>query len=314
MAHSSAAPGGPRVAYLITSHTLPAQVLRLASVLRAGSPAASIVVHHDDRSSRVDLGGLDALGARRVEPPSAVTWGEASQLEMLLRCLAWVHEHADFDWLVLLSGQDYPIRPVAEIEQSLAASEFDALIESRPCERPAFGAHVDEFAGRYHFRWRRMRTRTIASLARAAANRTPLLLAREMPSGTWLGVPALRSPFGPQLACRYGPDWFTLSRVAVEVVNRFLRSRPDVLNYYRRTLHPTESFVHTALASDSSLRLSGDSRRYSAWDAPGMTGPRVLGLGDLDALLASGGDFARKFDETIDRAVLDEIDRRVHSR
>jgi hypothetical protein len=30
-------------------------------------------------------------------------------------------------------------------------------------------------------------------------------------------------------------------------------------------------------------------------------------------MLASGGDFARKFDETVDRVVLDEIDRRVHS-
>jgi hypothetical protein len=35
----------------------------------------------------------------------------------------------------------------------------------------------------------------------------------------------------------------------------------------------------------------------------------VLSLADLDQALASGGDFARKFEDT---AVLDEIDRRVH--
>ena len=38
-----------RVAYLITSYTLPKQVLRLARTLRRGSPEALIVLHHDDR-------------------------------------------------------------------------------------------------------------------------------------------------------------------------------------------------------------------------------------------------------------------------
>lgn len=32
-----------------------------------------------------------------------------------------------------------------------------------------------------------------------------------------------------------------------------------------------------------------------------------------ERIVDSGGDFARKFDETVDRAVLDEIDRRVRA-
>jgi hypothetical protein len=313
MRYSSRVPDRPRVAYLITSHTLPDQVLRLASVLRRGSPHAWLAIHHDDRRCTLDRAALDALGVRRVEPPCAVAWGQASQLTMVLRCLAWVREHADFDWLVLISGQDYPIRPLAEIEHSLAAAEFDALIETQPCERPAFAAPVDEFASRYHFRWRRTRSGAVAALARAAGRRGPLVRTRAMPSGTWVGLRALRSPFGSELVCHRGPDWFTLSLAAARAIDRFVRGRPDVLHHYRRTLHPTESFVHTVLANDASLRLSGDNRRYSVWDAPHITGPRVLRLEDLDPMLASGGDFARKFDQTVDRTVLDEIDRRIHS-
>lgn len=310
---SPGAPDRPRVAYLITSHTLPDQVLRLASVLRRGSPDAWIAIHHDDRSCSLDGAALDALGVRRVEPPSAVAWGEASQLEMVLRCLSWVLERADFDWLVLLSGQDYPIRPVGEIEQSLPSTEFDALIAMQPCERPAMGAPIDEFAARYHFRWRRTRSRAAAALARAAARRGSFVRTRAMPNGAWVGLRALRSPFGSDLVCHRGPDWFTLSLAAVRAIDRFVRGRSDVLHYCGRTLHPTESFVHTVLANDASLRLSGDNRRYSVWDAPHMTGPRVLRLEDLDPMLASGGDFARKFDQRVDRTVLDEIDRRIHS-
>jgi Core-2/I-Branching enzyme len=133
-----------------------------------------------------------------------------------------------------------------------------------------------------------------------------------MPSGTWIRVPALRSPFGPDLVCHRGSDWFTLSRRAVEVVDRVARERPDLLRHYRRTLIPTEAFVQTVLANRSSLRLDGDIRRFTLWDAA-SPGPRIPRMGDLERIVDSGGDFARKFDETVDGAVLDEIDRRVHT-
>lgn len=306
-------PDRPRVAYLITSYKLPDQVLRLASILRKGSPDAWIVVHHDDRSCSLDPVGLQPLGVRLIKPPSAVAWGEFSQLAMVLRCLTWLLTHADFDWLALISGQDYPVRPVADIERSLDVADLDAFIGTDRCERPAFRRTIDQFAIRYHYRWRRIPFTVPAPLVRAAAKGRPFLSSRVLPTGTWLGIPALHSPFGSELICHCGPDWFTLSRTAVEAVDRFVRARPGVLDFYRRTLIPTESFVHTVLANDSSLRLSSDDRRYRVFDANHRTGPRVLRSQDLQSILASGADFARKFDETIDGAVLDEIDRRVHS-
>jgi hypothetical protein len=302
-----------RVAYLITSYALPDQVLRLSSTLRRGSPSAWIVVHHDDRRCSLDGTELNALGIDRVEPPSTVAWGEISQLEMILRCLRSLLERADFDWLVMLSGQDYPIRPVAEIEQSLAIADVDAFIETRSCERPAFGAAIDEFAGRYHFRWRRMPFQLAPSVVAAANRAGQMVRMRTMPSGTWVGLRALRTPFGSELTCHRGSDWFTLSRASVEAVERFLNRRDDVLRYYRRTLIPTESLVQTILANEGSLRLSGDIRRYLAFDRSRLAGPRVLTIEDLGPILASGSDFARKFDQTVDRTVLDEIDRRVHA-
>src|SRR5947209_2198936 len=214
-----------RTAYLITSHQLPHQVLRLVSTLRRGNSEAAIVVHHDDRLCRLDSDVLDALEARRVEPPSRVGWGEVSHLKTVLRCLRWTLESVDFDWVVLLSGQDYPIRPVSAIEQSLGEAQVDAFIETRRCDHPSLWAPIDEFALRYHYRWRRVPRPLAAPLVRAAARAGPLLRARTMPSGQWIGVPALRSPFGSELVCHRGSDWFTLSRRAVEALERFVRAR-----------------------------------------------------------------------------------------
>ncbi len=46
---------------------------------------------------------------------------------------------------------------------------------------------------------------------------------------------------------------------------------------------------------------------YISWDA--VPGPKILGMEDLDAMLASGKAFARKFDVDVDAAVLDRLDR-----
>jgi hypothetical protein len=302
----------PRVAYVITSYTLPNQALRLASLLRRGSPGASIVVHHDDRWCSLDRAAMGALGVRLMDPPCHVAWGDASQLTMVLRCLEWLRAHTDFEWVVLLSGQDYPIRPVAAIEQSLAEADVAAFIETLPVDRPPLRRTIDDFSGRYHYQWWRVPDR-IARVGPLAQKARPLARARELPNGMWVGVPALRSPFGPDLACHHGSDWFTLSRGAVEAVHRFLQERPAVLRYFRRTLIPTESLVQTVLANDDSLRLSGDNRRYLVFGGEDKPRPRVLRMEDLDALLDSRADFARKFDESLDAAVLDELDRRVHS-
>jgi hypothetical protein len=301
-----------RVAYLITSYKLPQQTRRLASVLRKASPESTVVVHHDSRRCTVDRTGLAELGVELVEPPHAVEWGEFSQLDMVLRCLRWVLTNSDFAWLVLLSGQDYPVRPIAEIEQWLRDADADAFIETARCDPPALRGRIDEFTSRYHYRWRPLPAKMATPVARIAARGGPFVRSRRMSERAWIGVRALASPFGPELVCHRGLDWFTLSRAAVEAVNRFVDVRPEVLGFYRRTPIPTESFVHTVLANDTRLRLSSDHRRWVAFDAEHRSRPRVLRMTDLESMLASGAHFARKFDETVDRAVLDEIDNRVH--
>lgn len=303
----------PAIAYLITSHTLPRQMLRLASVLRAGSPDSEIVIHHDTRTSQVDRAAVRALGAHLLEPSSSVDWGRMSHLTLMFRCFSWLLEHTQSEWMVLLSGQDYPVRPVADIERRLAAAGVHALIETQPCPRPRARDPVDEFALRYHFQWRRVPRWASGRVVQTAANRTARFRVRSMPrSGSWLGTRAARSPFDGTFVCHRGADWFSLSRRAVSAVDQFRLAHPQIVAYYRRTLIPTESFVQTVLANDRSLRLSGDHGRYTIWDRPHMTGPRVLRTPDLDMLLRSGMDFARKFDETVDSAVLDELDRSVH--
>ncbi len=292
-----------RVAFLVTSYVAPEQVLRLARTLRAGSAEAALVLHHDPRRGGVDEAALAALGVVRVVPPSLPAWGEGSQLAMVLRGLRTVAERTDAEWVVLLSGQDYPIRPVAEIERRLAVAGVDAFLAARPVAPPGRGERrVAEFAQRYHYRWRPAR-RVPWWLLRRAGRLRPLVQVREMPSGPWVGV--RRSP---ALPVHQGGDWFTLNARGLRAV---LDAPEGLRGHFARTLIPTEGFVHTVLANAPGIVLDPDARRFTRWDDQAWR-PRVLGLADLPAMLASGADVARKFDPAIDRAVLDAIDREVH--
>jgi hypothetical protein len=269
------------VAYLILSYTHPELVRRLVERLRGGL----VAVHHDER--RCALGEVDAL---RI-PPTPIEWGHGSQLAAVLRCLRVLREH-EWDWVVLLSGQDYPVRPVADIEAGLLAAPVDAFLRFAPVPpRRLRRGGVDEFARRYAYRWR--------PGPRALSRLDPLVQVRELPSGTYAGFPAT-----PPLPVFHGSDWFSLSRRAVDTV---LAAPDAVVDHFLHTIVPTEAFVHTVLAN-SPLRLANAHRRYAAFASPTAPSPRVLGLEDLDAVLASGADFARKF---ADVRVLDAIDRRI---
>jgi hypothetical protein len=277
-------------AYLVLSHRYPEQVLRLLRTLRAGSPDAVLLSHHDNPAP-LDLAGL------RVEsvPARPVVWGWASQLDMYLRCFRFALERVAFDWLFVLSGQDYPLRPLESIERDLRG---DGYVEGIPVAPPSRDGG-DEFARRYFYRYRPIREPGQLG-RRAIAAARPLLALRDMPWGVLLG----RRVGAPELPVRRGADWLTLSRRAVEVV---ARERPALLAHFRRTIIPTEAYPHSVLYAEPGLVLSGDTRRFTSW-SPGAAHPDTLGLGDLDRVLASGADFARKFE---DPRVLDELDRRI---
>jgi hypothetical protein len=310
---SADAAASPRVAYVIMSHANPPQVLRLAQRLRVGSPAATVLIHHDDRHSRLDDAALEALGGvQQVRPATRVRWGWASQLDAVLRCLERLVADVGFDWMVMLSGQDYPIRPLADIERDLAAGPYDGYVEGMKVARPGWTrGPIDQFTARYFYRYRPIRNPG-RLLRRAVTTARPLLVLRDMPWGIVLGR-RCRAPFSPSLPCRRGSDWFSLSRRAVEAVVRAARSRPELVRHYRGTILPTESFPQTVLYAEPGLRLSGDFRRFTSWPR-GELHPRVLRLADLEEILASGADFARKFDMTVDSRVMDELDRAVETR
>jgi hypothetical protein len=306
--------------YLIQSHTNQEQVLRLVSVLKASSPAAQVLVVHDARRARLDPAPFLTLeGVDILQREERVDRASLSLLEPLFAGLEVVLAERggrvrwDFDWLAYLSGQDYPTRPLAEIERTFETAGYDGFL-----------SYWDIHEGPPGNPWRRRQgpTRYLAQYRRLPGwARVPLkavhFLERISPVrvhlhyGEHLGWKPRRNPFGEGFRCYGGRQWWTLSRACVEYLWGSLSSRHDVVEWFRRTLVPDEALVQTLLVNSGRFKLFPDNRRYVDFSGSPDGHPRILGRGDFAALTAGHYDFARKFDPARDPEILDLLDAKV---
>ena len=298
------------IAFLVVSHRNPGQVLRLVRVLREGRET-HVLVHHDQRRHPLDETALSQAGGRLADYGLPVEWGNLAYTQMLLRALSELTERVDPDWIAVISGQDYPLRPLPEFERHLAESPHQALLgdpweldmssEPDPPQR--------EFYLRYRYRHYSPPRPVAAVVARALGGRAYL---REMPAGlgSFLGVRPPRHPFGPGLRCHVSSDWLILERRAVRAVLSFARTRAREMRHYRRTIIPSESLFATVVANDPSLSV-GPAPRLLGFEE-GSPHPRTFRSKDVPELLSSGMHFARKFDEEVDARALDLLDEARH--
>ena len=328
-APAEVAPAPPRhvglakVAYFIASHVNPDQVARLVRACRSsGNLNARVLVHHDYKVSHLDAAAVERLGNVDVLQDTAkVDWGGFTQCLMIRRSMQWLLDNRDVDWVVYLSGQDYPIKPPAQVERELATTEYDGFLDAKPadqCKWPqAFGRyhyryfHVPKFPGLHRVR-RYLRKRTKAQVK--AGNLTPRIVVPPLKHGaTKVGIRPLRSPFNEQFGCFYGSSWWTLSRRAIQSMCRTMDGRPDLVAHYRRILWaPNESFFLTLLMNDPSLNLCTTSnKRLICWTHPETGHPDTLTIKDWDKILASDAHFARKVDQRVDAKLLDLLDRHI---
>lgn len=66
--------------------------------------------------------------------------------------MQWALENISFDWFVILTGQTYPLRRLADFENGIAKSEFDAYVYHFDAYDEAIWPN-DEAVKRYHFQY-----------------------------------------------------------------------------------------------------------------------------------------------------------------
>jgi hypothetical protein len=301
-----------RVAYFVQSHRQPEQVFRLLTRLREGSPQAVLLVGHCPTAAALDGGRLRALGALDFRHRHSGRRGYWSLLEPYFTAVELLAGRGEaYDWLVYLSGADYPLQPLARSEAELAASAYDGYMTWSPISEPFEDGRRRQGTVRYGYRYRDYpRARPLLRVVRKLNGVQPWFQVH-LTYGPRLGVRRRRVPALAGRTVYRGSQWTTLRRDCAERVLAVTRDEPELLRYFESTVCPDEAFVQTVLLADRSLRFCNDNRRWIARIIGRDGHPDTLRLADGPALADSGRHFGRKVDPEVDAALLDYLDARL---
>ena len=302
-----------KIVYLIASHNNPSQLLRLVKTIKTESPDAQVLIHHDYSSCYLDSSTFKQLNDVHIlENYVSVKWGEFSMVQMELRCIDWLIDNSiEFDWLIFLSGQDYPIKPLAEIEEFLNKTEYDGFVEyylAKPSQKIQTNPRA-KFWRRCFYQYYKISSapnlKVAHAIGRIINKRQPFVNLQTHKSGVYLGIRSFLTPFDSKFLAYTGSQWHTLSYRCIRYIHDFVDANPAFVKYYQKTLIPDEYFFQTILINNPQINIFNDNKRYIAWD---KNCPTILSDQDFDGLIASNQHFARKFDSNVDIQILERLD------
>ncbi|MGI5167254.1 beta-1,6-N-acetylglucosaminyltransferase [Spirillospora sp. CA-253888] len=275
---------GP-VAVIVLSHRGPEQVSRLVDRLTRGTDTVA-VVHHDPAGEPLALKPSSQVAL--VPDPVSPKWGRLSLVEAQWRSLRWVKDNVpDFSWVLLVSGQDYPIRSMGAIERELAASPHDAYLRHFKIGDPAEDVIPWQALTRHRYLYKRRLPFTHRSV----------------------GLPVQRRhPYRKGVDLYVGDMWFNLSATAVHAMFDAAPLSRALLRYLRFAPIPDETFIASmALNARPALDVAADSKRFITWGVR-QAHPELITAAHLDDLRASSAFFARKIDPVAHPDVPDLLD------
>ncbi len=295
------------IAYIISAYKLPEQLIRL--VHRLQGDGASFFIHVDKktpdelyRPAYRELSRFDNVFFLRSH---VCHWGDFGHVEATLKGIDRLFAtHRLFDYVILLTGQDYPIKSNDDIARYL--SDHNEAIFMGYFALPYSGwpnGGLDRLQRR-HFH---IAGKTIALPIKRQFANGPIRMGVKCLNAV---LPERSIPGGLKPFC--GLSYWMLPRSCIVYVRDFIKRNPGYVRFFRRVLIPDELFFHTiVLNSEFKHQVTGESMRLTEWASPDAGGPRVLRKHDYDMLRRSPCLFARKFDPTIDPDILDMLDQEI---
>jgi hypothetical protein len=285
-----------------------------------------ILVHMD---AKTDLATLAEAAlrlpahARLVAPRIPVFWGGWSMMRATLALIEAALAEADYERLVLLSGDSLPVRDADAIEATLLESEAEfidmmevpddsSLAGVAPEAAVASHGWVQPWRFHNHVHWDHL------LLNPATRETTARHYGLDANRADWLRGDAQalvaellqELPPRPRLFAhlRYGSQWWGLSGRVLRMILPELQ-RPDVQSYFRHMQVPDEHMVHTVLANHAAALQGRVLKGSLVWSVAGPAGTQVLDDAGFAAAPAQGARvlFARKFDPAVSPALASRL-------
>jgi hypothetical protein len=277
----------PRVAHLILAHAHPAQLDRL--IKRLNHVNGYVFIHLD---AKIDIDPFLFLEKKHtncvlLKDRYSINWGGYSMIHATLRSMEAILKSHSFDFIQLMSGSDYPTKPIADYHEMLYRHKGKSFMEV-----------VDD-----HSDWSKDSKDKITYYH---------LVDKRFPGRYWVqwsinGI-APRRRFPSELVFKGRSQWMTLDHAHVQYVLDFEKNNPKIIRYFKYTWGADEYFFQSILyASPFRKDLINNNWNYILW-TKGKASPEILTISDLPQLLEHPSFFGRKFDPNKSKELMDELD------
>jgi hypothetical protein len=192
-----------------------------------------------------------------------------------------------YDYINLLSGQDYPLQDVGTIHDFLDKNPGKIF-----CEFLLINSE-----------WKEAKQR----VTKYFFTDTPFFGSYFLETLISTVLPKRKMPL--KLIPVGKSQWFTISLLHANYLLDYLLDRPQIENFFRHTWGSDELFFQTLLYnSDYQSDMVNNNLRYIDW-SEGKPSPKTLTIQDADALIKSDKFFGRKFNSNIESKILDYLDK-----
>lgn len=283
-------------AYIILAHRNPMQLLKLITRLEDGK--STFFLHIDKKVSLQQFKPvIDYSSKIHLVNRERSDWGSLGLVKATLNGLQAVHDHKTFDRIILLSGQDYPIKSNEEIDHFYKSSKHSVFIEYTTV--PDY-KRWPSGGGMYRINKYFFGLKGYQLFSSKAMNLTSTIF------------PSLKRKIPKNLIFYAGSQWWTIDGYALEYILNFVKTNPRYTAFHKYTFAPDELYFQSILLNSKDQKLcksiANNNLVYSKWLHSSAAHPKVLDETNINEILASDYLFARKFDQEIDTKVLYLID------
>lgn len=280
-----------KLAYMIQAHTNEVQIYKLIEALNDIN--TDFFIHIDKKSDNVFKYLVDKYSDAKnvffVYNRVDVNWSGYSQVQATINLLKLViSKDKEYDYVTLLSGQDYPIKSKNEIQRILSLNYGKEFIQYNSI-------------GNYFWRIkcynlftenknnRKVYIKVINKILRCIQMKTP------------------RRKNLDNLDLYVGSQWFTITYSCVKYIVDYIDKNAKYISDFRYTACADEHFFQIIiLNSNFKSNVINDNLRHIVWNNSSNS-PKTFKIEDLDELVSSKKLFARKFDINLDQEIIDEI-------
>ncbi|MDN3686563.1 beta-1,6-N-acetylglucosaminyltransferase [Cyclobacterium jeungdonense] len=309
--------------YLILAHTNPPQVKRLVAALNQKN--TRFYVHVDLKTNlspfKEALSEFPNLYLLPEDQRETCNWGGIGIVKATLTMLRLVEESGEKGYVVLLSGQDYPVKSkdyIGTYFQNNAGSDFISWF-SLPTSRWTRGGmdrinryKIDLSDKKGDFvQLPSIHSREFYSFG--CLKKLVKVISRKKVSK--LSVLLYKKKFPPYLKPYGGDTWWALRTETTSKILRLIRTHADLMKFMNFSNLPDEMLFQSLVLEINKENLDSikNSLTYANWSGKDETSPRTFTPEDLLRLKALPPDFlfARKFDLNLYPQLLDSIEQEL---